>query len=388
MRVLGLPPLSRTILPGFIHGLYREFGIYNGRTRSWPTVFDLYNAVAAAEDINAQAKAAILDRLQALLHALTPETAALRRAWSPVDLAGQCIVFELLGMSERAKVLILSYYLFSLFFHDMSNPGRSAGLRHFICFEDAQRLAHMDGDTSSADMAPLEEIAGVIRESGRGLCLVVQTMHSFPRTLAANLATRVMGRMGTAQDWSLLGQDMGLTGDQIAWSKLNLRPGRFVGQVASGTWRHPFLINAVRMNIPRTVTDAEAEASVKALSHLPLTRADEFIGWDPYAPIRVATDEAGTSTTGPQLDEGSVRFLRAVIDHPRRPSSQYPGLAGMGTRRAGKVRRQLVEDGLLREHRVATSATGRTSIILEPQSKAFEVLGLAPQQGSPAGGGS
>ena len=50
-------------------------------------------------------------------------------------------------------------------------------------------------------------------------------------------------------------------------------------------------------------------------------------------------------------------------------------IAGMGTKRAITLRRSLVEQGLLREHTVATGARGRNAIVLELTGKAQDAFG-------------
>jgi hypothetical protein len=374
VRVLGLPPRSRTILRSAIQSLYAKFGIFEGRTDNWPVLNDLFIWVQRTEGLNAQSRDAILDRLGALLSSM-PAGSAFRRAWSPLDLAEHCLVFELLGLGEQSKTLLMSYCLFALFLYDMQNPGLTGNaLRHWLVFEDAQRFFHDGADDSSADMPPFEELAGVVRESGRGLALVVQSLQGFPKGLSANMATKVMGRLGIDDDWQRLGRDMGMSADQIAWSKLSLRPGRFVGQVSEGDWRLPFLMTVPPMTIPKSVTDDEADASVNALSHLPLVRATEYDRWDPFAAIHV--DDNDASDVPGVLDDAERRFLQAVIDNPKVKSSDYAAIANMGQRRALEVRRQLVARGYLREHQVATSATGRAAIVLEPLPGAYDVLGL------------
>ena len=97
VRVLGLPPRSRTIILQGSHALYEQFGVWDGREDAFPTLYDLYEWVWGRPDLNLPAREAILDRLGAFLAALTPACGAYRVGWNPVDLARYSIVHELAG---------------------------------------------------------------------------------------------------------------------------------------------------------------------------------------------------------------------------------------------------------------------------------------------------
>ena len=74
------------------------------------------------------------------------------------------------------------------------------------------------------------------------------------------------------------------------------------------------------------------------------------------------------------LDEAAIRFLKAVIRNPGRPSSAYARLAGLGTQQAVNLRSRLVEAGFLRENRVTTGVRGRQAIVLEPLPPAYAAV--------------
>ena len=120
-------------------------------------------------------------------------------------------------------------------------------------------------------------------------------------------------------------------------------------------------------------TNRERTSGLTELLSLPTQRAEEFVNWTPDS------EEPGqgptvhqTRTTG--LSDPEMGFLRAVVDNPGRPSSQYAKLAGIGTHQAIAIRKRLVGQGLLLEHRVSTGARGRVSNVLEPSPKAVEAL--------------
>ncbi len=75
-----------------------------------------------------------------------------------------------------------------------------------------------------------------------------------------------------------------------------------------------------------------------------------------------------------ELSDEERRFLKSVFEQPARPSSTYPKLAGISSRKAIRLRKQLVALGLLRETKVNTKPRGRPSILLEVTRRANDLL--------------
>ncbi len=91
------------------------------------------------------------------------------------------------------------------------------------------------------------------------------------------------------------------------------------------------------------------------------------------------TDATNQLTPAPQTtdsaqDAALLRLLRAIIDQPGLPSSKYPKLAGMSSRKAVAARHQLVEQKLIRETELQTKARGRSAIVLTPTDRGTTLL--------------
>src|SRR5262249_38051144 len=155
---------------------------------------------------------------------------------------------------------------------------------------------------------------------------IVQTLMGLSRRLVPNLALKMIGRLGSHEDYATAGADLGMTPEQIAWAKLHLQPGWFIGQMADGEWREPFLFQVPLVNLPEALDDAEAAESVKPLERLPVVPAPEFNRWQPH---HVADVSAATRPAQPDLPETALRFLKAVIAHPGKPSGAYAKLASL-----------------------------------------------------------
>ena len=113
--------------------------------------------------------------------------------------------------------------------------------------------------------------------------------------------------------------------------------------------------------------NANTRANLGDLLDLPVTAATQFANWnrDVAAP-ESGEAEADPATVTARLSDAEMRYLRAVVENPGKPSSVYPKLAQMGSRRALKIRSRLRDLGYLREHQVATGGRGRNAIVIEP----------------------
>jgi hypothetical protein len=374
-RILDLPSRARSILNQAVHELYQQFGIWNGNQDAWPCLFDLYEWVWRHSDLNAAAREAILDRLGSLLISLTPRCAAYRRAWQASDLAQHSIIFELRDASETVKQVLLESTLFTLFHDEIERGAFNVPMDLFVIFEDGQRFFSTQTTSMGSGLTPMDELAGVIRGSGKGLCVSVQTMQGLSRRLVPNLAMKIMGRLGTHEDYASLGADMNMNAAQIEWTKRNSIPGLFVCQMADGEWREPFPFRVPLLSIPATVSDDIAARSLQPLNSIPVVPAPEFARWQPRQTVEVRTQQSS------HLSEAELRLLQAVIRNPARPCSFYASAARISGKRAGEMRERLVAAGYLREHQLATGRRGRTAIVLEPLEPAFSAVADAERSG-------
>lgn len=368
-RVLDLPGRARSIVLQACHALYRKFSVFQGRTDAFPTLFDLYEWVKKAPGLNAAAREAILDRLGSLLMALTPKVAAYRRGFDPIALSKHSCVMELRGTSEAAKQILLYPTIHALFQYEVQRGVVAGRLSQVVALEDSQRFLDTSEHIGGAQIDPLGELLSVTRSSGKALLVNAQSMQGISRRLTPNLGLKIMARMGTHADYRQLGSDLGLNAEQLAHAK-RLRPGEFIGQAPVG-WPEPFLFKAPFLRIRPTVSDNEAAQTLSALASLHTVPAEEFADWHPdhVVDLGVRPDE------GSELSEEGRRYLRLVVEQPGQKARFYAKNLGMNGSRSAKVRRRLVELGLVREHRLATAARGRPALILEPLDGAQEALG-------------
>lgn len=240
VSVLNLPPRASTLLRTTIVKLYQGHGILNGG-QQFPTLFAVRDAIGADRSANAPARQAALDQLEAILTALGPEILGYHRGWSVYQLAKQHLVMELTGLPESGKDLILGYLLTAEFMSRIAKGLSNAKMDLWIAFDEAQRLLSQRQETTNHGGNALIDLLGLVRGTGVGLQLSVLTTQDLSPKVPNLTATKIFGRCGSVGEYATVGRYMGLTREQIAWCAHHLVPGLFVGQMAEGSWRHPFV---------------------------------------------------------------------------------------------------------------------------------------------------
>ena len=372
-RRLGLGPRAQTVLYQVCDALYREYGILEGRTDAYPCLFDVWERVRATPGLNAPAREAILDRLGAVLIELEPY----RLGWSAQDLARFNICFELSGASEPVKHILFEPLIYSVFQSEIDRGLVNAPLGLFLALDDAQAYAQQG---TGGEMTPLDMGAGLFRSTGLGLCLNVQTMRGLSRKLVPNLSgLRIMGPMGTGDDYAGLGSDMGLSGEQIEWARRNTKPGVFIAK--TDQWREPFVLHVPHVKLPRMVTDEEAAESVRALDELPTIRATEYEGWRPDHLIRIQisrdTDERETTNSRPansSLRKDELDYLVSIANEPFSNVTDRDQALGLAKSKGNQLRKALIRKGLLNAVAINPGGRGRRFHLLELTKAGVEQL--------------
>lgn len=119
---------------------------------------------------------------------------------------------------------------------------------------------------------------------------------------------------------------------------------------------------------------------LKALFALPTVPAVEFACWKPSTGRSRPTPASPPPHFEDPLSEAELRYLRAVVERPGRPSSEYSSIARLGRDRCAAIRSRLAELGYVRLHEVATGTKGRHSIVVEPLEPARTMVRNVPER--------
>ncbi len=381
IQVLSLAPRASKLVQTTIFHLYQKFGILDGKDL-YPTLFDLFEAIKQNKAANAQSRLAILDSLDPVLSSLGPRVLAYRRGWSSHDLASMHLVFEFAGLAETDTNLLLTTTTFSEFSSRIARGVSNPKMDLWICCDEANRLCSASHEATTR----ISDMVGLVRGSGIGLDFSLLSTNGLASGVPSNCATKIMGRCGSAADYAATGHSMGLTAEQIEWSKLNLKPGTFVGQLGEGDWRYPFVFSIPEMKFPAHNTKNTADLDLGQLESLPTVFAEEFRNWGqpleiPTAPESSQQTADATISSKPTLNAAEYRFLRAINESPMQPCSSYAKLAQISQKTAKSTRSRLVGQDYLREHLVQAKGRGRNSILLEITAVGKEVIVNHESQG-------
>jgi hypothetical protein len=354
LQVFELPPRASKLLQSKLFCLYQKF---RPEKNLYPTLYDLFESIKTDKESNPQARMSVLDSMEPILRSLGPEVLAYRYGWPSSELSKRHICFQFAGISEVDKNLLLNSLILSEFTYRISCGISNPLMDLMIVVDEAQRLC-----SSTDNFSAIANLIGLVRGTGIGLDLSLQSTHSLLPQITSNTASKFLGRCGSIADYEAAGRSMGLDAKQIEWAQMNLEPGMFVGRFGEGSLRHPFVFRVPLIRCPQLADSGQVDLG--DLSSLPTVYASEFDGWG--NPSILSLPEVSEPKKHLFENEQEYHFCKAVVNQPMQASSSYPKLAGISSKNAKKVRDQLVSRAYIREHTFDSGDRGRSSILLEP----------------------
>lgn len=252
VSALGLPPRASTLLRTTIIRLYRAHEIMDGG-RQYPTVLHLCEAIRSDRNANAQARQAALDQLEAVLEALGPEVLGYHCGWAVHELAKQHLAIELDALPPACKHLVLGYLLTAEFMSRIARGASNPKMDLWIAFDEGQRLLAQHQEAAGNGENPILDLLGLIRGTGIGIQASVLGTHGLSPKVVNLTGTKIVGRLGSISEYTTAGRYIGLSPEQITWCAHHMVPGLFVGQLAEGPWRRPFLFRSPSLLQSHTV---------------------------------------------------------------------------------------------------------------------------------------
>lgn len=372
VRGLNLPPRAAVLISTTVTKLYQEFGVFNGGDR-FPTYYHLFEDVRNNKEANPQSKMAILDSLESLLLGVGPEVLAYYKGWSTSDLSQRHLVFEWPGLSRTGRDLLLNDLVGSELIARLARHVSNEQMSLWVSTDDGQSLFSQRKETSGAEGNLITDYAGITRGSAIAMDISVLTAEDLSRKMPSITSSRIIGRCGSIIDYTAAGRFCGLSQEQVLWMVHNMRPGLFVGQAGEGDYRYPYLFTVPKPDIAYSVSDEEADESLKNLAGLKVVPAPEFLHWSRIPSITINCLPQSEAVSSDGLTSVAIKLLRVIVEHPMQPSSQYPKLAGVSPNTFKKVRPILKEKGLISEYKMQANTRGRSTVLLAPteQGKNF-----------------
>lgn len=364
VKVLNLPPRASVLLSSSIIQMYKKFNIFNGGQK-FPTLFHLFESVRSNRGANSQARQAILDNLEAILLTFGTEMLGYYRGWPVHKLAKLHTAFELAGMPEAGKDLVLNYLVVAELISRVSQGISNRGMDLWMSIDEGQRLFSQRKESAGYGGNSITDLAGLVRGTGTGLFISVLTPDDLSNKIPSITSTKIMGRCGSVGDYTAAGQFLGLNKEQIMWCVHHMTTGMFVGQAGDGPWRYPFLFRVPKMKQLKVVTDSQADETLKVLDSINVEPV-EFSNWSAVERIEVKDNAVHKTQKVDQLTDSEFRLLKAIVENPMLPSSSYVKLARISPNTLKKLRPILIEKGFIAEHIMDSGNRGRSKRVWEP----------------------
>lgn len=130
----------------------------------------------------------------------------------------------------------------------------------------------------------------------------------------------------------------------------------------------------------KIVTDYQADESLKSLDDLDVEPV-EFSSWPAVECITVKGEAIDDKQDTVQLTNSEFRLLKAIVDKPMLPSSNYVKLARISPNTLTRLRPILIAKGFIREHIMDSGNRGRSKRIWEPLDSAKQVVANSDNNG-------
>ena len=366
VQTLQLPPRATKLLHLKILELYHQRGIIDG-SQNFPTIFHLRDAIASDTNANSQARSAILDSIDPVLMSIG-DVLRYVIGWTGY-LAQHHIVFELGGVSEVDKNLLLNTLVLPEFVSRVARGISNPTMDLWICCDEAGRLI-----SSTNRGGTMADLISQIRGTGIGLDLSTQSA-DVSSSVLSNTANKFIGRVTNATDLNAIGAAMALSPEQRQWINLNLRPGMFVGQFGEGD-RRPFVYKVARMHLDVAVDEEASAGGLEELMAIPTEPAEEYKDWRPNHIIRVPsvrkdpnepeeTPSADGRSSIARVSKEELDYLQSVATSLFMGATQRDKNLGISSWKGNKIRKQLLKKYLVSEAAINPGGRGRKFSLLQ-----------------------
>jgi len=220
---------------------------------------------------------------------------------------------------------------------------------------------------------------------------------SISNKIVANIPTIFQGQASYAE-LNSVGSSMGLDALQKKFAVNYLRPGIFIGRVASGTWRLPFIFSPPLIKSATRSKQQNSRHISTELASLPVLPEPKFEIWQPaWMRKEVITSEPalqltqqtrGNDTEATRLsipftgglEKEELRLLEAIATDPCQPVSFYTDKVRMSKQTIIRLRKALVAKKMIIERKFQ-AGRGRPQTLLESTANAVALLEKMALQG-------
>jgi len=333
---------SSNILLRAIDQLYRDFGVYDGAVKRWPTLRDL---IPILKEMKLKGRASEWMRtVERTLHAacfgqmgkvITSEEQ------TPIeDLLKENVVLELDALTQNDKKLIIGSLLLWIHHYRMQDGEREI-LKHVLVIEEAHHILLKSEHTQE----PITEIIlREIRELGEAIILIDQLPSSLTPTAIANTnCTITMGLkskddVSTAANYCLLES-------KDKWIFGHLPTGMGICKLQSRFYS-PFLLKIPHIEVNKgAITD----------DYVRRIMAGYYADSSPEI-TDIVQNEGIPTPVKEILTEDEIAFLESILENPIKSTSGRYKMIGFSMRKGNQVKNNLVDTEYIVQEEIITSS--------------------------------
>jgi len=356
---------SLTIIVKSLDHLYKQRGIYDGNSKNYPTMRDLYNYISfQLEDKRSFKYRDILLNLQARLYPYIMSDLFNCRIGIPFGVwRNEHVVIEAdTGFTDNMYAFTVSYLAGLRYMYNKQKDIRG-NLSTLFCIDEARILFNANRDTTIFGESYIQEIITKTREFGIGFIVASQESTSYPQILRSLSFLKVAFPLNDAKDLEFIQNSFGLLNNEQKDYLFKLPPfGRAV--VRYGGYESPFLLQVPHINPKKIVTDEEVEQRMAGFY-------SELDAQIKKSPVQKSLEIKGG------MPSNAAALLHFLGKNPFAKINQMKGAPGFSSpAEVTKALSWLEDNGYVTKESYRVAKKGRKATFAVLSQKAFDYLGL------------
>ncbi len=349
------------LLQETIDRVYEQYGVYDGTVKRWPTFHDVQKALKQRSSAGREA-----GWMSSALRAMASLTfgdmdALVNREGSDLKaLLDRPVILELDALTQSDKVFFIQAML--LWIHHLRmTEGTREQFKHAIVIEEAHHVLCGERRSLMGGQSVMEITAREIREFGESLIILDQHPSQIEIPWLANAFASFCFNLKHRTDVNAMAQAM-LLEDADKQVLGSLPIGQAVVRLQD-RGRSPFTIHVPHFPVRKgSVSDADVMAHMSKLGLFPVrqqSRPQAGVEENDVTPVVGAEPNADESAAGHDngtvdLEPREMAFFADVVRYPESGIAERYLRLGISVRQGQKLKRALVERGMLREQLEAT----------------------------------
>jgi hypothetical protein len=341
--------------------VYREFGIYEGKTDVYPTMADVLILLENLRPRGRQAEwmSSTLRAISTLCFGEFGEILNVRKPFPMEDLLKRNVILELDALTNSDKTFLIEALLLWLHHYRLAE-GRREEFKHAIIIEEAHHILLRGKQEATGEEAVTDIILREIRELGEAVILIDQHPSLISKPALGNTYTTIAMNLKHKDDVLAASNAMLLgRGEQDYLGELEV--GSAIVKL-QGRWFRPFLVKFPLINVPKgSVTDEKLKEQMQGLfgskkdfSHLPEPNRDDLIASKDkeglFVPDGFSREGSMASSEKEKKEndeeEGAREALLGdIVRFPYSSTQERYGRLGWNFYKGNRIRDRMVRDG-------------------------------------------